>query len=345
MLREPDKIAGLVGTTMDIADNWVLKLLLEVGVDLQRLQQQHPGEYALLAQELVDTPMDAALTLLIAAAEQTGDADLGLHMGEQVNFKRMGVYGYVVCNAHTLGEFFELTARYFNILFSTAIFKFQRGDTVSSMEYRHVTPSALPPRHDIEWALGTFICFVRSLVGAHWHPVSVHLSYEAPVDTSELKRLFGEELYFSERASLFVIENGLLDLTINDSDPRLLEVMKAYADQLMSELAHNDSFYHRVRLLTMHGMAENGFGEQVLARRLGMSARTLKRRLAQLQLTFRRVREDIIETLARQSLLETELPVSTIALNLGYSEHAAFNHAFKRMTGMTPRDFRNKNRR
>jgi AraC-like DNA-binding protein len=327
---------------MDIGDNWVLNLLLEVGVDLQRLQQRHPGEYALLEQELVDTPMDAALTLLVSAAEQTGDPDVGLHMGEHVDFKRMGVYGYLVSNARTLDEFFELTARYFNILFSTGIFKFQRGDTVSSMEYRHVTPTTLPPRHDIEWALGSFICFVRSLVGPQWHPISVHLNYEAPADTSELKRLFGEELCFSERTNLFEIENGLLDLTVNDSDPKLLEVMKAYADQLMGELAQNDSFYHRVRLLTMHGMAEKGFGEQVLARRLGMSASTLKRRLAKLQLTFRRVREDIIETLARQSLLETELPISTIALNLGYSEHAAFNHAFKRMTGMTPRDFRNK---
>lgn len=329
---------------MDIADNWVLTLLEELGVDLQRLQQRHPGEYALIEQELADTPMDAALAILMAAAEQIGDPDVGLHMGERGDFKRMGVYGYLLCNAHTLGEFFELGARYFNILFSTGIVRFQRGDAVSRVEYRHVTPTTLPPRHDIEWALGSYVCFVRNLVGAHWHPVSVHLNYEAPPDTSELKRLFGEQLLFSERANVFEIENDLLDLPISDSDPRLLAVMKAYAEQMMSELAHEDSFYQRVRLLTMQGLAEKGFGEQVLARRLGMSASTLKRRLAELRLTFRLVKEDIIGTLARQSLEETALPISTIALNLGYSEHAAFNHAFKRMTGITPREFRNRNR-
>ncbi len=165
-----------------------------------------------------------------------------------------------------------------------------------------------------------------------------------PADSSELQRLFGEHLLFSARANLFEIENGLLDLTINDSDPKLLEVMKGSAEQLMSDLAHNDSFYHRVRLLTMQGIAEKGFGEQVLAKRLGTSASTLKRKLAKLQLTFRIVRADIIETLAKRSLEETALPISTIALNLGYSEHAAFNHAFKRMTGSTPRDYRDMNR-
>jgi AraC-like DNA-binding protein len=255
----------------------------------------------------------------------------------------MGIYGYLLCNARTFGELFELTARYFNILFSTGIVTFHRGDAVSRVEYRYVTPVTLPPRHDIEWTLGTFICFVRKLTGAQWHPVSVHLNYEAPLDTRELERLFGEQLLFSARANFFEIENELLDLTINDSDPKLLEVMKASADQMMSDLAHNDSFYHRVRLLTMQGIAEKGFGEQVLARRLGTSASTLKRKLAKLQLTFRMVREDIIETLAKRSLEETALPISTIALNLGYSEHAAFNHAFKRMTGMTPRDFRRRN--
>ena len=329
---------------MDIGDNWVFKLLEEVGVDLMRLQRKQPAEFALIEQELADTPMDAALTIMMAAADQTGDPDLGLHMAEHGDFKRMGVYGYLLCNARTLGEFFELVARYFNILFSTGMFTFQRGEAVSRVEYRHVTPVTLPPRQDIEWALGSLICFVRNLVGAQWHPVSVHLNYEAPADSSELQRLFGEHLLFSARANLFEIENGLLDLTINDSDPKLLEVMKGSAEQLMSDLAHNDSFYHRVRLLTMQGIAEKGFGEQVLARRLGTSASTLKRKLAKLQLTFRIVREDTIETLAKRSLEETALPISTIALNLGYSEHAAFNHAFKRMTGLTPRDYRDQNR-
>jgi AraC-like DNA-binding protein len=48
--------------------------------------------------------------------------------------------------------------------------------------------------------------------------------------------------------------------------------------------------------------------------------------------------------LAKRSLEETALPISTIALNLEYSEHAAFDHVLKRMTGITPRDYGEMNR-
>src|SRR5262249_31784735 len=77
-----------------------------------------------------------------------------------------------------------------------------------------------------------------------------------------------------------------------------------------------------------------------IASRLGLSLRTLERRLAAEQLTFSTVLDRLRADLARRYLQDEDLPISKIAWLLGYTEVSAFNHAYKRWTGRTPREGR-----
>lgn len=77
-----------------------------------------------------------------------------------------------------------------------------------------------------------------------------------------------------------------------------------------------------------------------VAQRLGVSQRTLQRRLAAEGLTFAKVLDDLRLDLAKRYLREAELPVSEIAWLLGYQQISALNHAFKRWTGKTPTQMR-----
>jgi AraC-like DNA-binding protein len=77
-----------------------------------------------------------------------------------------------------------------------------------------------------------------------------------------------------------------------------------------------------------------------IARRLGMSPRTLARRLAEEGLTFSTVLEGLRMDLARHYLQDEDLPISKIAWLLGYGEVSAFTHAYKRWTNRTPREAR-----
>jgi AraC-like DNA-binding protein len=88
--------------------------------------------------------------------------------------------------------------------------------------------------------------------------------------------------------------------------------------------------------LLPHGKAR----ADIIARELGLSARTLARRLEAEGQVFSSVVRTLREDLARRYLAEKELSISQIAWLLGYREVGAFSHAFKRMTGKTPREFR-----
>jgi AraC-like DNA-binding protein len=79
---------------------------------------------------------------------------------------------------------------------------------------------------------------------------------------------------------------------------------------------------------------------QLVAGVLGMSARTLQRRLGDVGLTYARVVAEARADMARQMLKDTAQKVGDIARTIGYSDAGHFTRAFLRWTGLTPREFR-----
>ncbi|UCE89015.1 MAG: helix-turn-helix transcriptional regulator [Pseudomonadota bacterium] len=97
-----------------------------------------------------------------------------------------------------------------------------------------------------------------------------------------------------------------------------------------------DSLRHAVRRLL-------AFGAPTLQRAayaLDVSPRTLQRRLAEANLSYSEIVEQVRLEQARQLLGDSEQPVGAIARALGYTDAGSFTRAFERWTGMAPRDFR-----
>src|SRR5208337_639642 len=92
--------------------------------------------------------------------------------------------------------------------------------------------------------------------------------------------------------------------------------------------------------LLPHGEA----GKQNVARKLGLSERTLARRLADEGTTYERVVDQLRQSLAIEYVKEPGVSLSQIAWLLGYEEATSFNHAFRRWTGRSPSDVRNEKR-
>jgi len=129
-------------------------------------------------------------------------------------------------------------------------------------------------------------------------------------------------------------------LPVLGSDPYLNRLLVRYCEEARSHRAGGDSFQvnveNAIAPLLPHGKAR----ASEIASRLGMSLRTLERRLAEEGLTFSTVLDKMRVDLSRRYLQDEDLPISKIAWLLGYTEVSAFNHAYKRWTGRTPREGR-----
>jgi len=82
-----------------------------------------------------------------------------------------------------------------------------------------------------------------------------------------------------------------------------------------------------------------GMDQESVARKLGMSVATLRRRLAEEDTSFRDERQHAMNAYARGRLLETR-DIATVAEELGFSDSRAFTRAFKAWNGLTPSDYR-----
>ena len=77
-----------------------------------------------------------------------------------------------------------------------------------------------------------------------------------------------------------------------------------------------------------------------IAGKPAVSTRKLQAVLKEERTCFRKILNDIRRELALRYLRDPETSICDIAFLLGFSEQSAFNHAFRRWTGVTPRTYR-----
>jgi AraC-like DNA-binding protein len=328
------------GAPLPSPSTWITRLLERSGVDLDALRTRLPREFDLVAGRPADIPLDHGLRLVAGCEQLLGESNFGLRLAEKTDFRDMGIYGYLLLNAQTLGQFLELAAKYFGVLIRTSSIYFASGPRRSRFEYRIESPTSEPVRHDVDWSFGAYVCFARKILGDAWRPQECSVVYPEPENSAEHRDFYGSSLIFGATANAFELDSDLLRVRINDADPELLGLIRNQADLLISGVQKNPDFLHHVRLLAIQSTKRGGCSARRLAAESGMSVSTFNRRLAKYGTNFRQIRDETIHDLAREALKHPELPIGTIALRLGYSETAAFDHAFKRLEGVSPRSYR-----
>jgi AraC-like DNA-binding protein len=319
---------------------WLLKVFEDAGVAVDRLAASLPVETARLVAAQEHIRPDELNSILIECERLTGDQHFGMHLTDRIGISDYGIYGYLLLNARTVGEFCEVADAYYATLYRGGEINFSVRSGKCIFEYRVMVPSRVCGRHDNEWTLSVFVNFIRSKVGAKWVPLKTTFANPRPAHTAELEQMFGDNLAFDRPANSFEFEATLLNFQINDADSHLLDILKVQADNLMQNLSEDACFESRVRLLIMNELKHGSPKAHSVAAHLGMSLSTLKRRLKQTNCTFTALRDDVIKNLSQKALAETDLNIGLIAQQMGYSEPSAFNHAFLRLCGITPREYR-----
>jgi AraC-like DNA-binding protein len=153
----------------------------------------------------------------------------------------------------------------------------------------------------------------------------------------EFERFFGCPVQFGAPADQLVFSNETLALPLITGDPHLLETLRPFCDEAAKERntgkgTLRDSVENEVQKLLPHGKAKR----QTVARALGMSERTLSRKLTEERTTYDEIVEHLRRSLALQYIKDRSISLSQIAWLLGYEGSTSFNHAFVRWTGRSP---------
>jgi AraC-like DNA-binding protein len=158
----------------------------------------------------------------------------------------------------------------------------------------------------------------------------------------EYKRAFGCAVRFEQPTAAVLYSAEQMSLPIRLADPTLSGYLDDLASIKLGGLhdGDNQDLVSRVRQ-TLWDMLPGGRSDLWrTASAMGMSARTLQRRLGEQGTSFSRVLDDLRRELSDELLTGQRLAVSEVAFLLGYSEPRAFQRAFRRWRGVSPKKFR-----
>ena len=304
-------------------------VLKEVG--LTRVQVSDPDERI---------PFHKHAALLEVAARLTGDRCFGIHLGVTVHPKQAGALGYVALSSMTLGDALSNFARYLHVLTEGWELEIERqGDhaALTSLIYDPQTSDKLQVR---EFVIAGLLSICRAVTGAEVEPSWVEFRHAKPRDASEHERVFGAPVRFGQERNALVLDRGDLELPIETADSALLKALTRCSREAVGEREPARDLAHRVRELIASRLPAGDPAMDGVARELGMSARTLARRLEEVGVSYRELVEDLRHRLARRYLREERMRMGQVAYMLGYSDVTAFNHAFRRWTGSAPSEYR-----
>ncbi len=246
-----------------------------------------------------------------------------------------GLVGFVVMNSATLGEALTHMVRYIGLWTDDPAFQLEDG--VVSIAYRERFADSAGLRVSTEAAPVEILHGARIATQKPITPVVVRFSHGAPNDVSAHEKFFGCPVLFEQKDIAMVFRQEDLALPLPKADPQLGAFLREMANQALSaRVVGEPSVLDKIRAIVAEELQKGVPALEIVAQRLAMSDRTLRRRLEENGTSFRAVLDDTRADLARKYVRDKRLPLSEVAFMLGFSEPSTFHRAFKRWTKTTP---------
>ena len=280
------------------------------------------------------------ITLLDEAAIALQDDWLGFTLARDFDPRALGLLYYVMASSQTLGDALKRVARYSQTTNEALVVRYREGNRlIIDLSYSGVPRHS--DRHQIEFCMFAVLRICRVLTGLSLVPQHFSIAHHRSEGTGEMARFVGTKVEFGADTDEFSLNANARELPLIHADPYLNNLLLKSCEAALTDRKSNESelrttVENAISSLLPHGRVV----VDDIARSLGMSKRTLSRRLSDEGLNFTEVLQQLRRDLADRYLDDPKLHISKIAWLLGFNEVSAFTHAFKRWTGKTPSQIR-----
>jgi AraC-like DNA-binding protein len=316
----------------------------ELGADLQRLGSD--CGLPALPRGLPDSvTVPQYIGLLDAAARQLDAPLFGLQVGQRMRLSTFASYGLVLC---TCTDFRAVAAQ--TLRFECLAHDLGRSELVEQdgiAHYRWHSPWLTLPgaRHLSESVMAGIRGFANWLASGELPVLAVAFTHPALPDVTadDYVQLFGAPVRFGADVTQASFPAEVLDTRVSNADTSLFDALARTAEQRLAARQHEAqdapivaAVRERIRAQLMHGRAQL----PQIAQALGLSARTLQRRLGAQDSSFTGLLDTTRRELAEQYLRDPRLSLTEIAFLLGFGQQSDFNHAFRSWFDTAPAAWR-----
>ena len=303
-------------------------ILREIGMDPDRVGDLNHRYF-----------QEQVTSLWVAAVAATGNPGFGLEVARHVRPSTFHVVGYAMASSGTLRQAAERFSRSARLVSDSATVEF--NDIGGAYELRvNLNTGGRPPIYQtIDTILGGFLMLCEWIQTTPIIPIQVTFRHELEGDAADYEKVFHRPVLFNQphNSITFVADD------LNQPVPSANEEMAMMLDELTSTylaLRFSSRFSRKVREALVSQLPLGRHGKDEIAQHLGMTGRTLLRRLGDENTSFQEVLETLRSEMSYDYLRQEDLTTEEIAERLGFSSGGTFSRAFMRWTGERPSDWR-----
>jgi AraC-like DNA-binding protein len=312
----------------------------QAGVPREEFLRSQSIEAARLAEVDGRFDLEEFASLGMRAMDLTRDEALGLHIAERAHENAFDLMSHLVAHAPTLREAFGLIRQFQRLLLDECGISLIETGNSAALQYHFVRTFERSDRMLAEFVVAAFLRFVRFFAGPSVAPQVASFEHARPAHHREYARIFGEVVRFDHPTTALTFDRALLDRVQLHQHPELYALLRSQAERALERVANGLGPADQVKRYLLARPPARIPDISTAARDLGLSARSLRRRLAEASTSYRSLVRATLEASAGHMLRDPRQSIQETAYALGFSNVGAFHRAFKRWTGMTPAQYR-----
>jgi len=276
--------------------------------------------------------------LLHICVTRTGCRHFGLLVGRHVALESFGMVGRLARHAVTVGDALADLTRFFALHDSGGTLQVAASDGQVLLSYGIRVTGLRCDCQIYDLAAAACQSILRQLCGDTLQLREVLLPHRRPSDPHPYAQLFGVPVQFDAVQCGVVFPSRFLKQRMAGADALLHSLLQDHAASAIVEV--DPLLYRDVRRAITDSLAAGDCSRAAVASRLGLHERALGRRLQAAGTTFQALLDELRLQLARQLLHDTDAPVARVAASVGFHDSTVFSRAFRRWTGINPREYR-----
>ena len=268
-----------------------------------------------------------------------GDRGFWLELPRDVSISEYGLLGYAMMSSATLEQAVNIAVKYHKMAGAIfeLIFLVEDGEAVLRIE--HLLPVGSVAEYVVEDLFQSVTPLIQLLIGTEHKPSVVQLDYARPDIGDKYEMAFNCPVKFNQKWCEYRFDADLLKLPLAEADSETARICEQSCRKLLDQMAIEEDIVSRVSHLLLSTPGE--FPKlDIIAERLSLGSRTLRRRLMELGTNYQKILDDVRKGLAIEYLLSTNLSVQEISELLGYSEVTNFRRAFLKWSKVSPYQYR-----
>lgn len=275
-----------------------------------------------------------------AAAADGDGTTLPLRVGASMRCDDYGAFGLAWKSAPDLRGSYGRAERYARVMTSVSTYTVEPTDGGAFMHLHRDGDRRLGMRLSNEATLASIVSISQQASAREFRPLAVFAKHPAPQSVAGHEAHFGCPVHFDADRDAVLVSAEALAAPNKLGDASISQFFDTHLEAEVSKFEDDHLLHRRVQSCVSRALSEGVPTISGVARQLGMSGRTLQRRLAEDGLSYQSLVDASRRQLAERLLRQTDYSLAEVAFMTGFAEQSSFTRAFKRWAGQTPRSYR-----